>query len=179
MQRNLSLLFLHYARLDRKRTSQGLGEDEKATWLRLKRYLNQALAGGRDIDSDRRDSVRVPAELACKFGAIQAVHDGVIGNLSRSGLFVRSADPLPVGSRVWLRLRDPRNGSDIDVVGVVATSLVKPGTPPERVGMGIRFEAIDANVRDALDEIYRDAIVSRFSAVAVPADAPIELADLG
>ncbi len=179
MQRNLSLLFLHYARLDRKRTSEGLDGPEDATWRKLKRYLNQALAGDRAIDADRRDSVRVPTELGCQFGAIDAVREGTVGNLSRSGAFVRSASPLPVGTRVWLHLRHPRSGQDIEVIGSVATSFGRRGDAPERVGMGVRFEPLEGGVRDALDEIYREAIVERFAEVAIPTSAPAEVASLG
>lgn len=177
MQRNLSLLFLHYARLDRKRTSEGLDETDQATWLKLKRYLNQALAGARGSELDRRDSVRVPAELACTFGPIAAERAGVVANLSRSGFFVQSANPLSVGTRIWVQLRHPRSGELIEVVGVVATSFGPTTGSQDRKGMGIRFEAMAPAVRDALDELYRDAIVTRYSAVDAPGPVPTDLSE--
>lgn len=177
MQRNLSLLFLHYARLDRKRTSEGLDETEQTTWLKLKRYLNQALAGARPCESDRRDSVRVPAALACTFGPVAAEREGVVANLSRSGLFVQSANPLSVGTRIWVHLRHPRSGEAIRVVGVVATSFGPTAGTREHVGMGIHFEAMEPGVRDALDEMYRDAIVARYSSVDAPGPVPTDISE--
>lgn len=176
MQRNLSLLFLHYARLDRKRTSEGLDETEQTTWLKLKRYLNQALAGAPPSESDRRESVRVPAELACTFGPV-AEREGVVANLSRSGLFVQSANPLPVGTRIWVHLRHPRSGEIIKVVGVVATSFGPTAVTRERMGMGVHFEAMEPGVRDALDELYRDAIVARYSSVEAPGPVPLDISE--
>lgn len=175
MQRNLSLLFLHYARLDRKRTGEGLDETEQATWLKLKRYLNQALAGARESELDRRDSVRVPAELACTFGPVAAEREGVVANLSRSGFFVQSANPLPVGTRIWVNLRHSRSGETIQVVGIVATSFGPTAGTRERMGMGVHFEAMEPAVRDALDELYRDAIVARYSTVDAPTPVPTDI----
>src|SRR5690606_24042068 len=67
MQPQLVSLFLQYARLDRKRTLEGLSTAEAARLAELEATLARALQPHVPRGAERRNSIRVPTELACRW----------------------------------------------------------------------------------------------------------------
>lgn len=61
---------------------------------------------------------------------------GVDGSLAEGGLFVATAEPLPVGTRVAIKMRLPT--ADVETIGDVAWIDAQP----ER-GMGVRFHELN------------------------------------
>lgn len=159
MQRNLSSLFLQYARLDRKRGVEGLSALEEQIWTNLSRYLAQRLSPHLPPGSDRRASIRVATDLPCTYGGLPQAREAAVTDLSRSGVFIRTDEPLPVGSELWLRIDDGRKGR-IEVSAVVATNIDVPG----KRGMGVRFAPMGPDAMKAIDDLYQSSIVRRFGA---------------
>ncbi len=102
----VGMLFLQYTRLERKRTHEGLTVAELERWSALKRRLNQRFSPGlEESQADRRESVRVPTNLHCSFESIGSFESAFITNLSSGGVFISTASPLPIGSKVELKIK--------------------------------------------------------------------------
>lgn len=160
MQRNLASLFLRYARLDRKRSVEGLDASEIEQLANLKRYLSSSLMPQVPRGAERRDSIRVPTELVCRWAPVPRAEEARITTISRTGAFVRTPTPAPIGAEISLSIALPAGGA-LEVPGCVANQILGPD--PERRGMGIRFGPVLGP--DALHEIhglYEHAIVRQF-----------------
>jgi uncharacterized protein (TIGR02266 family) len=125
-------------------------------WVRHKSSPNQPAGFGVDLlpedDATRvrllafarqevhSDSTRVEHRQQVEL-KVRVVHDGkqrkeLVADLSSGGAFIRSWDPLPVGSKVQLALRPPLSLTALELKGHVAW-VRRAGDHP---GMGIEFE---------------------------------------
>jgi Tfp pilus assembly protein PilZ len=172
---DVAALFLHYARLDRRRTTTGLPVREQRTLEELRVRLNRMLTPQIPKEVvDRRASIRVPIHLPCTCRSADGIRDGTILNLSRSGLLVQAAASFALGEQVWVGIRTDPKGAELEIPGVVAT--VKPPTVGSReAGIGIRVTHDVPDLMDAIDQLYQWAIVWAFApAGARPTPAPSE-----
>src|SRR5437899_9069606 len=104
---------------------------------------------------DRRQP-RLPISLAVEYRTAGAFLVSYSINLSKGGIFIESAQPLPPGEHVTLRFDVPGAG-DLEVEGVVA--WVRTGSPdglPD--GMGVQFGELDARYGDVIDEMVRSFV---------------------
>ena len=93
---------------------------------------------------DLRSSERLLFGTVCAFrpaGTMTAVH-GLTYNISRDGLYIRTMDPPPTGSEIWLELRPPHGGDAVHLRGRVmwARSVatgVGGAAPP---GFGVQLD---------------------------------------
>ena len=173
---NAAALFLHYARLDRRRTDGGLSAREQRTFDGLRKRLNELLTPGIPKEvADRRASIRVPTCLPCSCRSASGAHQATILNLSRTGALLQLAATLAVGDHVWVGIRTDPNGTELEIPGVVATAIRRVGGARE-AGFGIRFAHDLPELMCAIDDLYQWAIVRAFGPgvgdVAVPSDAP-------
>lgn len=159
MQHNLTSLFLQYIRLDRKRSAEGLSAAEEELLERLNRFLSRTLNAQVPRGAERRRSIRVPAELGCRWAPVARPQDGTITSLSRVGAFIRTASPAPVGEEIAISIARPTGGA-LEVPGSVANQVLHPD--PDKRGMGVRFGRLAPAERDEVDELYRLSIVRQF-----------------
>ncbi len=86
------------------------------------------------------------------FASVEELITEYVNNISRSGAFIRSDDPLPVGTRVSLRftviLEDLET---IEGEGEVVRVIPPGGTEP--AGMGVIFRSLTAYSRDLIERI--------------------------
>ena len=87
-----------------------------------------ALGTGPEEPAPARPRARVDATIA--YATDEELQADFVENLSQGGAFVRSANPLPVGSTLSLQFRLP-NGAELKAQAVVAFV--------DRSGMGVRF----------------------------------------
>ncbi len=86
---------------------------------------------------DRRHEVR--RSINHEFASVDQFLTEYVMNISRSGVFIKSDDPLPVGTRVNLRFSVIQQELEvIEGVGEVVR-VVPPGTPGVVSGMGVVF----------------------------------------
>jgi type IV pilus assembly protein PilZ len=78
-----------------------------------------------------------------------------IANISQMGIFVRTVDPLAVGTRLMLSFSPPGHEA-FKLEGVVAwVNKVRPGGDNPNPGMGMKFVSLALEDRERLVEIIR------------------------
>jgi len=159
MQRNLASLFLQYARLDRKRSVEGLAASETELLAKLSRYLTSTLNPQVPRGAERRTSIRVPTELVCRWAPRPRSEEARITMISRTGAFVHTPAPAPIGEEISLSIALP-GGGQIEVPGSVANQLLAPD--PERRGMGIRFGKLEREAMQEIHGLYEHSIVRQY-----------------
>ena len=78
-----------------------------------------------------------------------------ITNISALGIFVKTIEPLPAGTRIALRFAPP-NTEPFSLHGLVQwVNPVRPGGDNPNPGMGIRFVDLSINDRERLIEVVK------------------------
>ncbi len=107
---------------------------------------------------DRRGDVRTPLEVPVVYTSEALTIDATTNDLSRTGVFIRSALLDEVGTRCHVTLL-PEAAPAIPIESVVARVV---GGTPESSGMGIRFTTVSDRARYWLETILdRDERASR------------------
>jgi uncharacterized protein (TIGR02266 family) len=93
---------------------------------------------------NRRSSPRVVLGIPIQYRYGNTIAAALTLNLSHGGIAIRTTSPLDAGSKIKVRFRMPGSKRDIDAEGRVAWS-------DRRVGMGVRFETLDAGQQALID----------------------------
>lgn len=168
MQPQLVSLFLQYARLDRKRTLEGLSTAEAARLAELEATLARALQPHVPRGAERRNSIRVPTELACRWAPLTREEEARITTISRTGAFIRTPRPAPIGETIAISIELP-GGGRLEIPGCVANQILS--ADPDRRGMGVRFGRLDAAAMATIDELYERSIIRAFGGPDVTLEA--------
>lgn len=100
---------------------------------------------------DRRIDAR--RTINHQFSSMEEFIDEYVVNLSRSGLFIKSDDPLPIGTRVNLRFTVIYKDLEIiEGVGEVVRRI-EVGTPGQTPGMGVVFVELSQVSRELIERI--------------------------
>lgn len=123
----------------------------------------ETASGGAEDESDRRGSPRAPISLRVEYSKLNAFFADYTKNISHGGTFIRSDDPMPVGTVFMFRLVVPRLEAPIALRGQVVW-ILRPGeTPPpgqpEEPGMGIRFLYDSPEQRAAITETVEQLMI--------------------
>ncbi len=157
--RNISRLFLEYARLDRRRTGRGLSVKQLARSSELKRRLEAHLTPGTPPEAtERRSSLRVPTRLNCAFESIGTLQKAIITNFSRTGMFINTSSPLPIGTMLELRILIEQTGEEMEVSAKVVSNNVGQAFDLKRSGMGVCFAREIPELNERLDDLYEQQI---------------------
>ncbi len=99
---------------------------------------------------ERRVDVR--RQVNREFASAEEFIGEYVSNLSRSGVFIRSTDPLPVGTRVNLKFTVVSDDIEIiEGVGEVRRVIAPGGV--EEPGMGVVFVELSQASREQIDRI--------------------------
>ena len=104
-----------------------------------------------------RRTARVPIEIKIQYKRINAFITDFTRDISGGGLFVRSDEPLALGTEALFTLAIPRMEQPVTLRGVVRR-IVPPGSPSGDAGMGIELLFDDADERNALKRVV-DALM--------------------
>ena len=89
------------------------------------------------MSEDRRHDARL--RINREFATVEQFINEYVMDISRSGVFIKSDDPLPVGTRVHLRFTViERELELVEGLGEVVR-VVPPGSPGVVPGMGVVF----------------------------------------
>jgi uncharacterized protein (TIGR02266 family) len=107
-----------------------------------------------NVGQERREHPRLPLKMLVQFklhDMDEFMRDHAV-NLSAGGMFVRTREPQPLGSMVYLQFRLEDGVKLIEGLGKV----VHVNPPEEAVpGMGIEFVNLDTESRRLIDEIIK------------------------
>ena len=105
--------------------------------------------------SDRRTHDRFEVTWAVDLVADDTFLYASIANISQMGIFVKTTDPLVVGTKLMLGFSPPGHES-FKLEGVVAwVNKLRPGGDNPNPGMGVKFIALSLDDRERLVEIIR------------------------
>jgi type IV pilus assembly protein PilZ len=105
--------------------------------------------------SDRRAAERVPATWAVDCETPDTFLYASIANISELGIFVRTTDPLPVGTQITLRFAPPA-AEPFTLQGIVQwVNFLRPNHDNPNPGMGVRFVELSALDRERLIEVIK------------------------
>lgn len=100
---------------------------------------------------DRRIDIR--QSINREFASVDEFIREYVTNISRSGVFIRSEDPLPIGTRVGLSFTVILDELEtIEGVGEVVRH-VAPGTPGVQAGMGVVFVELAQVSKELIERI--------------------------
>ncbi|MGF1465356.1 MAG: TIGR02266 family protein [Sandaracinaceae bacterium] len=105
-------------------------------------------------EAERRSYTRFPAEIQVDYTSGDTFLFSYITNISEMGIFIRSDDPLPVGTD--LRLRFASDEDRLELSGeVMWVNPVKLGPDNLNPGMGVRFRDLDVERRERVVALVR------------------------
>ena len=106
-----------------------------------------------DAADERRKSTRESLIVRLAYQTVDEFFSDFTSNINEGGLFVESETLQELGSSVVVQFRLPGNEEPIMALGVVVhvTDGGATGVP----GMGIEFEALDADTRQRVDELVQ------------------------
>ena len=106
---------------------------------------------------DKRAGERMPVGIAVRLshGTVDEFVEKFAVNISRGGVFIRTREPKPVGTRVSFELRLAGGEAVVRGQGVVRWVQAEgtPGRPPTAPGMGIQFTDLDEPSRAVVDRV--------------------------
>lgn len=99
---------------------------------------------------ERRTEVR--RTINREFASVDEFIAEYVNNISRSGVFIRSEDPLPVGTRVTLKFTVIMDELET-IEGVGEVKRVVPPGGPKPAGMGVVFTELTHYSRQLLERV--------------------------
>ena len=116
--------------------------------------------------SDQRKASAPPKKresrhvINVEFASVEEFIAEYVANISRTGAFVRSSDPLPVGTKVALRFTVVLDELE-SIEGIGQVVRVVPAGGPEPSGMGVVFTELSRYSRDLLEKIFTRQYTTR------------------
>ena len=99
---------------------------------------------------DRRIETRQTVNL--DFASVDEFINEYVSNISRSGVFIKSDDPLPIGTRVTLKFTVIMDDLEtIEGVGEVVRTINR--APGVQAGMGVVFISLTGYSRQLVERI--------------------------
>ncbi len=143
-----------FARLNRRRVfgDPALTIVEVERWQELRETLGQRFGDDADEGPDtleRRKHVRHITHIRV---TVDCAHVGIVLNVSRSGLFIATPRPLPLGTEVALQLETSVFDDPLCLIGSVVR-VDERGDLTGRCGMAIMFSELEPSRLAALEEL--------------------------
>jgi type IV pilus assembly protein PilZ len=105
--------------------------------------------------SDRRSHERFPASISVDYSSGDNFLFSYVENISEMGIFIRSDDPMPIGTSLDLRFK-PEDGEAVDLQGeVVWINPVRIGGENINPGMGVQFRNLSDQQRELVVELVK------------------------
>ena len=104
--------------------------------------------------ADRRVHERYDAKLSVDWASGENFLFSYITNISEMGIFIRSDDPVPVGTELTLRFG--LDDAPLELEGLVVwINAVQPGGDNLNPGMGVRFVGLTPEQREEIVRVVR------------------------
>lgn len=87
------------------------------------------------------------------FASVDSFVSDYLSNLSRTGVFIRSDDPLPIGTRINLRFTVRVDGEIKSIEGLGEVVRLESGAGQQPAGMGVAFLDLTAVSKEIIERI--------------------------
>jgi type IV pilus assembly protein PilZ len=105
--------------------------------------------------ADRRQFARYETSISVDYSSGDTFLFSYIQNISEMGIFIRSDDPLPVGTMLTLRFH-PDSEQELEVNGEVTwVNPYRPFGDNLNPGMGVNFVDLSADLREQVVSLVR------------------------
>ncbi len=102
---------------------------------------------------EKRKSPRIPLKVQVKYKTPNAFLVDYSLNISKGGLFIGTEKPLPVGTSVEFQILFPNTRKPVKGAGEVM--WLSAGKSDEPLGMGVKFNELDAEGMATIEKIFR------------------------
>lgn len=116
------------------------------------------MAGKKYSGADRRQHPRKDIDIEIVYSSLDTFFYDYAVNISRGGMFIRTENPLHVGSNIKLRFSLPDSDRLIETRGKVVHTVSGKRRKSEPHGMGIMFEEIKDEDRDLIEALWERSI---------------------
>jgi hypothetical protein len=107
-------------------------------------------------DDDRKERRDARVTINKEFESFDAFIQEYVTNISRTGVFIKSKNPLPVGTEVNLRFTVIME--DIETVDGIGEVVRVDDNPP---GMGVVFREIGAYSKALIDRLLMQGVANK------------------
>lgn len=121
----------------------------------ISRYIEGLLSEKDIIIEKRRQEPRFDARIKVGFKSDRAFFWEYSEDISKGGIFIRTANPVPLNSKVQLKLSLPGKNREISVVGEVIY-IVKEGEGKRGPGMGLQLIDFDEDGKKEIEEYIEE-----------------------
>jgi hypothetical protein len=159
-------LMREYGGLERKRVGEGVTPLEYQRWLDLRAKIGSNVERPPSQTPEvyeRRRAERRPTRLLAVYESRNALIDAIITNISPAGLFLATPFTAPVGTKLLVRVHLEKTGEDVEIPCTVVTSIGENihTLGSTNMGMGLKFDKLDATQAAAVSEIFEGALDDR------------------
>lgn len=105
------------------------------------------------MSAERRSYTRVPLTIAVDYASGDTFLFSSIRNISEMGIFIRSDNPLPIGTQLKLRFALPSSAAMHLAGEVVWINPLRDDGEDLNPGMGVRFLELTPEGRERLVEL--------------------------
>ena len=118
--------------------------------------MSQSSARREDVQTfvERRRSARTPIVVRIEYATVDALFSEFTRNVNEGGLFVETENLLDLDEVVVIQFSLPESDAPVQVRGRVVR--LEPAADGHKGGMGIEFEKLDGQARDAINALVRD-----------------------
>jgi len=122
---------------------------------------------------ERRSAERIEVTWSVDCATEDTFLYASITNISEMGIFVRTLDPLPVGTRLTLRFAPEASEEPFILAGIVAwVNKVRPRHDNPNPGMGISFSELTLADRERIVEVIHTIAYLRDNP-SMPREEPV------
>jgi len=102
---------------------------------------------------EKRKDPRYEVDLKVDYASKDIFVSNYVSNISKGGIFIQTESPLPIRSKIQLKIFLPDTKVTIAVKGMVAWNYdIKKGSGKISSGMGIRFVDLSPEGKAVLEE---------------------------
>ena len=99
---------------------------------------------------ENRKGTRKPVALKISYETMDQFFIDYASNISIGGVFIRSSQPLPVGTRLKVKFNLPNLEDIIETTGIIV-HLIRTGDDTH--GMGLYFDDLDVDSKKLIDKL--------------------------
>ncbi len=104
---------------------------------------------------EKRKSPRANYVFRVDYSTPEALFNEFADNISEGGLFIKTPNPLPIGTEIVLEFILPLLEEPIKVKGRVEWNTELPGIRKRTPGMGVSFQGLSPQHKEKINQVVR------------------------